>query len=135
MRRLPAMVAETPVGATVDVTVWRRDGEKKVRVTVGELEDEQLAAASPTATPPQANPKDLQSLGLALGTITPELRNRFALDEATKGVVITEVKNGSPRAAKGPPAGGVIVEGGKRGGATPDGAEEREGKDNTGRCP
>src|SRR3546814_4154046 len=39
MRRLPAMVAETPVGATVDVTVWRRDGEKKVRVTVGELED------------------------------------------------------------------------------------------------
>src|SRR3546814_16009678 len=127
MRRLPAMVAETPVGATVDVTVWRRDGEKKVRVTVGELEDEQLAAASPTATPPQANPKDLQSLGLALGTITPELRNRFALDEATKGVVITEVKDGSHSAEKGLKDGDVSVEVGPEAVANPaDGGEQVE---------
>src|SRR3546814_2497759 len=34
MRRLPAMVAETPVGATVDVTVWRRAGEKIGRAHV-----------------------------------------------------------------------------------------------------
>jgi serine protease Do len=109
MRRLPAMVAETAVGSTVDVTVWRRDQEKKVRVTVGELEDEQIAAA-PTTAPPQAGPADMQSLGLALGTITPELRSRFALDEATKGVVITEVKDGSASAEKGLKAGDVIVE-------------------------
>jgi serine protease Do len=110
MRRLPAMVAETSVGSTVDVTIWRRDGEKKVRVKVGELEAEQLAAAAPTETPPGAKPQDMQSLGLALGTITPELRSRFALDEATKGVVITEVKDGSASAEKGLKAGDVIVE-------------------------
>jgi len=110
MRRLPAMVAETPVGSTVDVTIWRRDGEQKVRVTVGELEDEQVAAAAPTATPPDTKTSDMESLGLALGTITPELRSRFALDEATKGVVITEVKEGSASAEKGLKAGDVIVE-------------------------
>jgi serine protease Do len=110
MRRLPAMVAETPVGSTVDVTIWRRDGEKKVRVTVGELEDEQVAAAAPTATPPDTKSGDMESLGLALGIITPELRSRFALDEATKGVVITEVKEGSASAEKGLKAGDVIVE-------------------------
>src|SRR5690606_35006945 len=98
--RLPAMVAETPVGSTVDVIIWRRDGEKKVRVTVGQLEDEQLAAAAPAETPPDARPEDMQSMGLALGTITPELRSRFTLDEGAKGVVITEVKEGSPAAEK-----------------------------------
>jgi serine protease Do len=110
MRRLPAMVAETAVGSTVDVTVWRRDGEKKMRVRVGELEPEQVAAASPTETPPEAQPSDMESMGLALGTITPELRTRFSLDEATKGVVITEVKDGSASAEKGLRAGDVIVE-------------------------
>jgi serine protease Do len=110
MRRLPAMVAETAVGSTVDVTVWRRDGEKKMRVRVGELEPEQVAATSPTETPPEAQPSDMESMGLALGTITPELRTRFSLDEATKGVVITEVKDGSASAEKGLRAGDVIVE-------------------------
>src|SRR3546814_10407679 len=104
------MVAETSVGSTVDVTLWRRDGEKKVRVTVGELEEEQLAATAPSETPPEASPSDMESMGLALGTITPELRSRFALDEATKGVVITEVKEGSASADKGLQAGDVIVE-------------------------
>lgn len=110
MRRLPAIVAETAVGSTVDVTVWRRDGERQMRVTVGELEAEQMAAAPPTDTPREAQPSDMESLGLALGTITPELRTRFSLDEATKGVVITEVKEGSGSAEKGLKAGDVIVE-------------------------
>src|SRR3546814_18395107 len=73
MRRLPAMVAETSVGSTVDVTLWRRDGEKKVRVTVGELEEEQLAATAPSETPPEASPSDMESMGPALGPITPAL--------------------------------------------------------------
>ncbi|MEQ9609560.1 MAG: PDZ domain-containing protein, partial [Kiloniellaceae bacterium] len=114
MRRLPAMVAETAVGSTVDVTIWRRQGEqtveRKVRVTVGELEAEQVAATAPTETPPEARTGDMESLGLALGQITPELRTRFALDEGAKGVVITEVKEGSASAEKGLKAGDVIVE-------------------------
>ncbi|MGF1629715.1 MAG: Do family serine endopeptidase [Kiloniellaceae bacterium] len=110
MRRLPAIVAETAVGSTVDVTVWRRDGERKVRVTVGELDAEQVAAVSPSETPPEAQPSDMEALGLALGTITPELRARFSLDEGAKGVVITEVKEGSASAEKGLLAGDVIVE-------------------------
>ncbi|GAB4376196.1 MAG: DegQ family serine endoprotease [Kiloniellaceae bacterium] len=114
MRRLPAMVAETAVGSTVDVTIWRRQGEqtveKKVRVTVGELEAEQVAATTPTETPPETRTGDMESLGLALGQITPELRTRFSLDEDAKGVVITEVKEGSASAEKGLKPGDVIVE-------------------------
>src|SRR3546814_6883359 len=119
MRRLPAMVAETSVGSTVDVTIWRRDGEKKVRVTVGELEEEQLAATAPSETPPQASPSDMESMGLALGTIPPELRTRFALDEATKGAAITEVKGGTASPDKGLPGGDVLCECDHTNGPTP----------------
>ena len=110
MRRLPAMVAETAVGSTVDVTVWRRDGEKSLKVTIGELEAEQMAAAPATATPKEAQPQAMESLGLALGEISPELRTRFSLDEDAKGVVVTEVKEGSAGAEKGLQAGDLIVE-------------------------
>ncbi len=110
MRRLPGMVAETSVGSTVDVTIWRKNEEKELRVKIGELEAEEVAAAPATTTPMESAPKEMESLGLALGEITPELRSRFALDEAAKGVVVTDVKEGSSGAEKGLKAGDVIVE-------------------------
>jgi serine protease Do len=94
----------------VDVTIWRKNAEKQLRVTIGELEPEQVATAPATQTPQETKPKDMESLGLALGEITPELRSRFSLDEAAKGVVITEVKEGSSGAEKGLKPGDVIVE-------------------------
>jgi len=110
MRRLPAMVAETSVGSTVDVKIWRRNAEQSVRVKVGELEPEQVATAPATDTPQDALPKEMESLGLALGEITPELRSKFSLDEDAKGVVVTDVKEGSSGAEKGLQAGDLIVE-------------------------
>ena len=44
MRKLPRMVAETPIGREVDVVVWRKGAEIVVKVVLGELDDEQLAA-------------------------------------------------------------------------------------------
>ena len=110
MRRLPGMVAETSVGSTVDVTIWRKNEEKELRVKIGELEAEEVAAAPATTTPMESAPKEMEALGLALVEISPELRSRFALDEAAKGVVITDVKEGSSGAEKGLKAGDVIVE-------------------------
>ncbi|WP_322095993.1 DegQ family serine endoprotease [Pelagibius litoralis] len=110
MRRLPAMVAETAVDATVDVTIWRRSKEEKVKVKIGELEADQVATAPADQTPEAVSPSDMESLGLALGKITPELRVRFELDENTKGVVITEVEEGGSGAEKGLRPGDVIVE-------------------------
>ncbi|HIC79871.1 MAG TPA: PDZ domain-containing protein, partial [Kiloniellaceae bacterium] len=110
MRRLPAMVAETAVGAEVDVTIWRRSAEETVKVKIGELEADQLAAAPTDQRQEEVTPDKMESLGLALGTITPELRTRFELDEDTKGVIITEVEEGGSGAEKGLRPGDVIVE-------------------------
>jgi serine protease Do len=47
---------------------------------------------------------------LALGSITPELRERFGLAEKTDGVVITKVDESGSGAEKGLRPGDVIVE-------------------------
>ncbi|MGH6946959.1 MAG: DegQ family serine endoprotease [Kiloniellales bacterium] len=109
MRRLPRMVAETPIGEEVDVVVWRKGERKTVKVKIGELTDEAVAAATPDGGPVDQE-RELSALGLALGTLTPELRARFQLDEDANGVVVTEVVPDSAAAEKGLRPGDVIVE-------------------------
>ena len=109
MRRLPGMVAETAINKDVDVVVWRKGEKVTVKVNLGELKDTpELAALTPDA--PLGDLGEIESLGLELAKITPELRERFELEEATEGVVITEVKTGSSSAEKGLRPGDVIVE-------------------------
>ena len=108
MRKLPRMVAETPIGREVDVVVWRKGAETVVKVVLGELEDEQVAAA--TTDPAIEEAGEVPDLGLLLGSLTPELRERYGLGENAKGVVITEVDSEGSGADKGLKPGDVIVE-------------------------
>ncbi len=108
-RNLSRMVAETAVGKRVKVVVWRKGRAVTLTVKLGELEEERVAAR----TPPTVTPSDdgvVESLGLNLAVITPELRQRFDLDEKTKGVVITDVVPDGSAAEKDLRPGDVIVE-------------------------
>ena len=114
MRKLPRMVAETAIGEKVKVIIWRKGGdgykEETVRVTLGELDDTQVAAVTPTKEDPKAEGDLIQSLGLGLASLTPELRERFQLDDKAAGVVITDVAEAGSAADKGLRPGDVIVE-------------------------
>ena len=111
MRKLPLMVAETPIGAAVPVVVWRKGKEETFTVTIGKLDIEKIAAAPGIAPEPdESNSDEVPSLGLALGKMSPELREQFELDDTAQGVVITEVDPESSSAEKGLRAGDVIVE-------------------------
>jgi len=108
MRALPRIVAETPVGRQVPVVVWRDGREQTLTATIGELPTEpQQAAATPG---PEARPTELAGLGMSVGPISPEARERFGLKPDQRGVVITEVTPGSPAAERELRAGDVIVE-------------------------
>ncbi|MBF9233551.1 DegQ family serine endoprotease [Microvirga alba] len=108
-RDLPRIVASTPVGKAVDVTIVRKGTELKKQVTLGRLEDgekqanlQQPSTETPTAT--------RQALGLNLSGITDDLRRRYSLKDDLKGVVITRVDPNSSAADKRIQAGEVIVE-------------------------
>ena len=114
MRKLPRMVAETPIGDKVKVTVWRKGNsgfsEQSLDVTLGELDDTQVAAVSPTGRTLEDESGQIESLGLGLAAITPELRQRFQLDDKAAGVLITDVADAGSAAEKGLRPGDVIVE-------------------------
>ncbi|WP_119420129.1 DegQ family serine endoprotease [Desertibaculum subflavum] len=114
MRHLPRVVADTPIGKTVPVEVWRKGKKETLQVQVGELKEEEVAAAAAGSSPKGgggAGPTtDVEALGLTLSRITPELRQRFELKPDAKGVVITDVKADGVAASKDLRAGDLILE-------------------------
>jgi serine protease Do len=111
MRKLPRMVAETGIGKAVEVVVWRKGEEVMLQVELGELDEEQMAAATLGEEPPAERSTGLvEPLGLNLAQLTPELRTQFELGEETDGVVITDVQADGTAAEKGLRPGDVIVE-------------------------
>src|SRR4051794_7124946 len=110
-RDLPRIVAATPVGKAVDVTVMRKGKELTKSVTLGRLEDndrqQQASLNQPPADVPSASRR---VLGLELSGVTEELRRRYSLKEGLKGVVITRVDPSSAAADKRIQPGEVIVE-------------------------
>jgi len=113
MRRLPRLVAETPVDKTVPVVIWRKRGETTLQVKIGRLEesDQQQARAPEQPKKGGREPAGIvRTLGLTLSSITPELKEKFSLAEDLKGVVVVDVAKDSPAAAKGVRPGDMIME-------------------------
>ncbi|MSP50354.1 MAG: DegQ family serine endoprotease [Alphaproteobacteria bacterium] len=124
MRRLPRIVMETGVNKDVPVQVWRDGKPLTLSVRVGELEEAEQMAAVPAKTDPSQNPRGNQSkldaLGVVLAPISPELRQKFPIEESTtQGVVVIEVEQNGPAAEKGVQPGDVIVEVGQEEVKTP----------------
>ena len=112
MRTLPRLVAETEIGKLVPVVVWRDGKEISLQVTVGELPDDvkpALASAKPDAKPASTTTK-LAGMGLTIGPITDDLRDKFQIAADQKGVIVTEVAPDSAAGDKGLKPGDVIVE-------------------------
>jgi serine protease Do len=117
-RDLPRIVASTPVGKKVDVTVVRKGDEVTKQVTIGRLEDgeKQANLQQPSTEAPSVA---REALGLRLSGITDELRQRYSLKDDLKGVVVTRVDPNSAAADKRIQPGDVIVEVGQEPVANP----------------
>jgi len=114
MRELPRIVAETPVGQSVPVTVFREGQERTLNVTVGRLEENepnrQAARQPPQQQTPPPQPQNAPVLGMTLAGISADLRRQYRIADDVRGVVITRVAPGSAAAERGIQAGHVIVE-------------------------
>jgi serine protease Do len=112
MKRLPRIVAETPIDKPVKVTVWRKRQEQTVDVKVGELDetDKQASAATAAPAPSAGSGTTVKALGLSLSNVTPELKQKFSLADDAGGVVVVDVASDSPASEKGVRPGDVIVE-------------------------
>ena len=113
MRRLPRIVAETPIDKTVEVVVWRKKKELPLKVQIGELvETDQVASATPGpgGNAPSSPSGSVTELGLQLSAVNQQLREKFGLADDAAGVVVTDVTGTSPAGEKGIKPGDIIVE-------------------------
>ena len=120
-RALPRMVADTPIGKTVNIDVLRHGRKQTLRITVQKLADDakpDKASKAPPAPPKGAT--NLTKLGLSLGVLDGGARNKFKIPGNVQGVVVTAVDAASPAGEKSVKPGDVIVQVGNDAAKTPD---------------
>jgi serine protease Do len=100
MNDLPRLVAAVPVGKVVEVKVLREGKPQVFKVQVQELDDKQIASS---------RSQTKESLGLAVQELTPELARRFRMDYEP-GILIVQVREGSPAEEAGVQEGDIIKE-------------------------
>jgi len=98
---LPRLVADTPVGREVSITVVRDGRAVKLQTKVAKLDEPDQKVAA------EAGEKG--KLGVAVEPVTPAVAQELGLKETT-GVVVRRVEDGSPAANAGIRPGDVILE-------------------------
>jgi serine protease Do len=95
---LPWLVAETPVGKTVDIKAIRNGKEEDLKIKIEEMTKQRAAE--------QAQAPVLK-VGIQADNITPDLQSEFGIKDKS-GVVVVSVTAGSPADDAGIQAGDVI---------------------------
>jgi serine protease Do len=109
MRDLPKIVGDTPVGKDVPVVVIRKGKEEQKTVRLGRLEDTPQPASVKRDAVPEEKSVVQKALGLNLSSMSDDLRKKYKIKDAVKGVVIVGVDANSAAAEKRLNAGDVIV--------------------------
>ncbi len=110
MRELPRMVANTPVGKEVQLTLIRKGKELTLPVTLGRLQEDEKVVAKAEEKPAEPPKDQTKVLGLTLGALDDAARDKYHIGADLKGVVVTGVDASSAAAEKGIATGDLIVE-------------------------
>jgi len=107
MHDLPRLVAATPIGQKLELTIRRNGKEMTVAATIAEMKEHQEQIATNTGT---GSEEKATSLGLQLSAIDPALRRQYRIPKEVEGVIVTNVASDSSAAMAGIEPGDVIVQ-------------------------
>jgi serine protease Do len=100
---LPRYVAATAVDRKVRLVIFRDGRKQDVYVVVSRLKDGESAAVS-------GGGSESEKLGISVQELTKDLAVRLGIRDARSGLVVSEVKPGSPAEEAGIVAGSIIIE-------------------------
>ena len=109
MKELPKIVAQTDVGKTVEVKVWRNGKEISKKIKLGRLETSEDFKAKKTI---ETKDTAIESLKINVRPVEQKDIDERGLPKNTKGLVITEIANDSPINYLS--AGNIIIEAQKK---------------------
>lgn len=95
MRDLPRAVADTKIGSDVKVKIIRNEKNMTLKVRVAKMEIAPTVVASVEEERQPEFRSAIETMGLKLVVLTPELRERFAIGESVEGVLVVAVSEGS----------------------------------------
>jgi serine protease Do len=99
--KLSQAVAVTAPDTQVKIDIQRNGNAKTVGLTIGTM---------PSEEQPVVAPKEETSWGMAVQELTPQLAQQLGLEPVATGVVISNIKDGSPAAEAGLQPGDLISE-------------------------
>ncbi len=113
MRKLPRLVADTKIGKTVPVNLWRNGKKKTLEVTIAVLDEskEEKKAkllAEPGTGAPDSFGKTIDKFGMTLAELTPANRKLLHIKENVNGVLVVKVAKNAESATKGLMRGDVV---------------------------
>jgi serine protease Do len=103
MRGFPRLVAQTPVGKTVTLIVWRDGKRVGLRTTLGEFQESDVAESNePLTSPSKRMPEKAETyLGMELLPVTPATRQTYDIDDSIQGLFVRRVDGDSTAAKRG----------------------------------
>ncbi len=109
---LVGIVTRTKPGSTVPLKVLRDKVEKRLSVTIDELNlDAEASRTARSGNDPQEPDEQAgEGFGMTVGTLTGEMARRLRLPQGTEGVVITDIEAGSPAQRGGLARGDVLLQ-------------------------
>ncbi|CCZ22572.1 trypsin-like serine protease [Acetobacter sp. CAG:977] len=112
MRQLPRLAAESPVGGTVTLGVWRDGKVFKAPLVIDEMKEPVRSApnAQVVSDADKTTVEEIEFLGVSVADLSPAVRQKFRLSKSAEGVLITKVVPKTDAALKGLRAGDLIVE-------------------------
>ena len=111
--QLVGYVTRTTPGSTVAMKVLRDKVEKRLNITVDELNlDAEASRASRGGGTEPDEPEEQagEGFGMTVGTLTRQMAQRLRLPDGTEGVIITDVESGSPAQRGGLARGDVLLQ-------------------------
>jgi serine protease Do len=105
LKDLTRAVADVQPGEKAEIEVWRNGKRESLGVVIGESPEQVATARSSNLEDSPA----VGRLGLTLGELTPESRQRYRVDSDLQGALVTGVEPGSAAAQTGLRTGDVLV--------------------------
>lgn len=110
-RDLPRIVANTEIGRTADIRVWRDGQERSLEADVTLRKPARTAGLQePGEQMPSRGQQHSAALGMTLAPLDEDIRRQLEIDKDVSGALVTAVEVGGPAASNGLQPGDVIVE-------------------------
>jgi serine protease Do len=108
-RQLQSLVEETIIGEVKPLLILRDGKQMTLNVTCAELPSETSVAGNPSLEPKKGETTRFDKLGIQVETLTAKIAEQLGVS-ADHGVVITDVRSGSPADLGGLSNGMIITE-------------------------